>query len=61
VHFSENYADLKKGDELYIENELLFEEFEYQQSNWITFNMPPFLLNKNFESTVDNSSYTYTF
>jgi len=61
IEFSKNYADIKKGDELYIENELLFEEFEYQQSNWVTFNMPPFLLNKNFESKIDNFSYSYEF
>ncbi|MEM6718895.1 MAG: DUF6702 family protein [Bacteroidota bacterium] len=61
IAFSENYAELKKGDEIYIENELLFEEFDYQQSNWISFNMPPFLLNKNFESKMDNSTYSHEF
>lgn len=61
IRFSENYVSLQKDDEIYVENELLFEEFDYQQSNWITFNMPPFIFNRNFESKKGNFTYSFKF
>ena len=61
ITFSKNNITLKKGDKLYIENELLFEEFFDLQSNWISIRIPPFLPNYTFESKFDKYSYSYTF
>lgn len=60
ITFAIDSITLKKGDQLYIENELLFEEFGDLQSNWVTLTLPPFLANYNFESTLDESTYSYT-
>lgn len=60
ITFSKNKIALKKGDRLYIENELLFEHFFELQSNWITIRIPPFLSNYNFESKFDNYAYSKT-
>jgi len=61
ITFSRNNITIKKGDKLYIENELLFEEFVDLQSNWISIRIPPFLPNYNFESKYNNYSYSHTF
>ncbi len=61
IEFSKNYMTLKKGDKIYIENELLFEAFGPMQSNWVTLEIPPFLSSFTFESKMDDSSYAYTF
>lgn len=61
IEFDENHVALKKGDEIYIENELLFEEFDYKQSNWMTIRIPPYVPNDNFESKIDNFTYSHRF
>ena len=59
IEFSENRVSLKKGDEIYIENELLFDEFYYQQSNWVTLRIPPFLPQYSFESKIEKFAYSH--
>lgn len=61
IKFAKSAITLKKGDKIYIENELLFEEFEELQSNWITLSIPPFLTNHNFACDYENYSYSHTF
>lgn len=61
ITFTKQNITLKKGDKLYIENELLFEEFFDLQSNWISIRIPPFLPNYTFESKFDKYSYSHTF
>jgi len=61
ITFSKNHITLEKGDELHIENELLFEVFGDVQSNWMTMRFPPFLPNYNFESKLEDYSYSHTF
>lgn len=61
ISFSKNHLTLKKGDILYIENKLLFEEFEDLQSNWITLRIPPFIPNHNFACELEDYSYSHTF
>lgn len=61
IKFAKSAITLKKGDEIYIENELLFDEFEELQSNWITLSIPPFLPNHNFACDYENYSYSHTF
>lgn len=60
LKFSKIDIDLKKGDKILIENELLFDEFEFQQSNWITLRLPPFIKNSNFACKLDKSTYSKT-
>ncbi|GAB1309161.1 hypothetical protein KH5_18440 [Urechidicola sp. KH5] len=61
IKFKEHIITINKGDEIYIENELLFDEFLDLQSNWITLRMPPFIKNSNFECNIESSYYTKTF
>jgi len=61
IQFSTDDINLKKGDELFIENQLLFELFNYQQSNWITLNLKPYISNHNFACKLKNYTYTHTF
>ncbi len=61
IKFSKNYITLKKGDKIYIANELLFEEFGLMQSNWVTLRIPPFLSNYNFECKFEKFTYSHTF
>lgn len=61
ISFSKCPVQIKKGNQLKIENELLFEKFPDIQSNWMTIKIPPYLKNYNFESKFENFSYTHTF
>jgi len=47
IKFSESVIKLKKGDKLYIENKLFFQEFGYLQSNRITIRISPFIAEDN--------------
>ena len=47
-----NNVEIKKGDDLEIENALLFEAFGDVQSNWMTIRFPPYIGNYNFESKL---------
>lgn len=58
--FSKTPMTLKKGDDIKIENTLLFEMFGDIQSNWMTLRFPPFLKDYNFESNTFDSVYSYT-
>ena len=61
IEFAKNYITLKKGDKLYIENNLLFEEFGPMQTNWVTLRIPPFLPKGSFESQIESNSFSKTF
>lgn len=61
IEFTNQYIQLKKGDELIIENNLLFEIFGKMQSNWITLRMPPFIPYDSFESQIGTNTYSKTF
>jgi len=60
IVFEETYIPLKKGDKLYIENNLLYEEFGALQSNWVTLSIPPFVANISFDCRMDKNTYTQT-
>ncbi|MFD2567643.1 DUF6702 family protein [Pseudotenacibaculum haliotis] len=60
LQFSKIDIALNKGDRILIENELLFDEFEFLQSNWMTLRFPPFISNYNFASKLDKSPYSRT-
>lgn len=53
--------NIKEGDDLTIENSLLFESFGDIQSNWMSINFAPFIGVLNFESTMDEYIYSHTF
>lgn len=59
--FYNHNITIKKGDQLKIENKLLFETFKEMQSNWMTIRFPPFIKNYNFESVIDYPVYSHTF
>ncbi|RNC86249.1 MAG: hypothetical protein ED556_08090 [Winogradskyella sp.] len=61
IEFAKNYITLKKGDKLYIENNLLFEVFGPMQTNWVTLRIPPFIPKGSFESQIESNSYSQTF
>lgn len=61
ITFKKNQIVLRKGDKLYIENELLFEKFQELQNNWMTIRIPPFLPNHNFATNFQDFSYAHTF
>lgn len=61
VEFLETNITLKKGDTIHIENQLLFEEFGPMQSNWMAIRIPPFLPNYNFESKIEDYTYSHIF
>lgn len=60
IEFLENSITLKKGDQLHIENKLLFEVYGPMQSNWVTLSMAPFIPNSNLESKFQNYTYSQT-
>ena len=60
VFYNQNIT-IKKGDQLRIENTLLFEAFGEIQSNWMTVIFPPYVKNYNFESVIDYPVYSKTF
>jgi len=59
--FMNTNINLKKGDNLQIENTMLFEAFGDLQSNWMTIRFPPYIGNYNFESKIEDSVYFHTF
>jgi len=59
--FCNHDVTIKKGDQLKIENSLLFEVFGEVQSNWMTIVFPPQIRNYNFESVIEDPVYTKTF
>lgn len=61
IKFAENDITIKKGDNLFIENKLFFEQFGYLQSNRITVRIPPFISEKNYVTTLKNYSIHYNF
>ncbi|MDC8004259.1 hypothetical protein POV27_09370 [Aureisphaera galaxeae] len=58
--FTHSNITLNKGDQIHIENALLFEVFGDIQSNWMTLRFPPFLKNEYFECTTFNQKYSHT-
>lgn len=60
IYYNQNIT-IKKGDQLIIENKLLFETFKEVQSNWMTIRFPPYIKNYNFESVIDYPVYSHTF
>ena len=54
IAFAEHVMPIRKGDEICIENTLLFEEFGFLQSNVITLNIPPLKVDENFEARHDD-------
>ncbi len=52
---------IQKGDDLVIENTLLFEVFGDIQSNWMTMRFPPHLRRYTFESKIEKYYYSHTF
>lgn len=61
IKFAENDITIKKGDNLLVENKLLFEQFGYLQSNRITIRVPPFFGEKNYEVKLNNYSIAINF
>jgi len=61
LKFSDNVVKIKKGDKLEISNTLFFSEFDYMQSNRMTIRIPPFIVEDNYESTINNYLIPYTF
>ena len=61
IKFLENDLTIEKGDYLLIENTLFFQEFGDVQSNNISIIIPPFLVEYNYQATLNNYSYTHTF
>lgn len=56
LKFSVIDLELKKGDDLFIENELFYEEFGVLQSNKMTVRIPPFVEEDYFDA--NNKQYT---
>ena len=46
-----------KGDELFIENNVLFNEFEYQQTNMNVIRIPPFFEEKYYQATFKSGTH----
>tara|TARA_Y100000739_G_C20581084_1_gene452886 strand:- start:93 stop:614 length:522 start_codon:yes stop_codon:yes gene_type:complete len=46
-----------KGDELFIENNVLFNEFEYQQTNMNVLRIPPFFEEKYYQATFKSATH----
>lgn len=59
--FVNNNINIQEGDDLKIENALLFESFGDIQSNWMTIRFPPYIRNYNFESKMENPIYSHIF
>ncbi len=60
VRFMTNKINLKKEDNIKIENTLFFDEFGDLQSNRVTLRMPPFFKEKNFISSAYNYAFNHT-
>jgi len=54
IKFTDNVLKIKKGDKLEITNTLFFTEFGYIQSNRMTIRIPPFVVEDNHETTLNN-------
>lgn len=61
IKFTDNVVKFKKGDNLEISNTLFFTEFGYVQSNRMTIRIPPFVIEDNHETTLNNYLIPYTF
>ncbi len=61
IQFLENDATIKKGDILKVSNQLLFDEFEFVQSNRMELRFKPFFKVAYFESTKIQDSFSHTF
>ena len=61
IKFTDNVVKIKKGDKLEITNTLFFTEFGYIQSNRMTIRIPPFVVEDNHETTLNNYLIPYTF
>ena len=46
-----------KGDELFVENNVLFNEFEYKQTNMNVLRIPPFFEEKHYQATFKNATH----
>ena len=55
--FSSNKIYFYKGDELFIENNVLFNEFEYQQTNMNVLRIPPFFEEKYYQATFKSATH----
>lgn len=54
LKFHQNIDQVKKGDQLCIENKLFFEEFEFMQTNMITIRVPSLINEIYFEAISDD-------
>lgn len=61
IKFEPKIIQINKGDRLFVANTLFFTEFGYKQSNRITFRIPPYITEENFESTLKNYKFTKSF
>jgi len=61
IKFTDNVVKIKKGDKLEITNTLFFTEFGYIQSNRMTIRIPPFVVEDNHETTLNNYLIPYAF
>jgi len=61
IKFTANVVKIKKGDKLIISNALFFAEFGSIQSNRMTIRIPPFVVEDNHESSLNNNRILYTF
>ena len=48
---------IKKGDDIFIENNILFNQFEYQQTNVTVIKMSPFFDEKYYHATFKSATY----
>lgn len=58
--FSCEKISISKGDELFVENNLLFNEFEYQQTNMNVIKIPPFFEEMHYQATYKNAKHKIT-
>ena len=61
IKFAKTNMPIKKGDKFLIENILFFEDFGFSQSNRVTLRIPPFLKEYNYQTNVNEYSFSYTF
>ena len=55
--FSCDKVNINKGDELFFENNLLFNEFGYQQTNMTVIRIPPFFEEEHYQATFKNAKH----
>ena len=58
--FSSDQITIQEGDELFIENNLLFKQFGFKQTNMNVIRMLPFFEEKHYQATYQNSAHKLT-